>query len=123
AMQDISAPMRLRKLACRCRDCGSEIPVTAERPGREFCSATCRSAYHNRRKQRGADLYDLFMAMRFDREEARVAGTWSLLCRMAAQYRAEDERERPGLKSWEPVSAVKSRHPQLSAICIMAVSK
>jgi hypothetical protein len=118
-MSKISSQPMLRKIGCKCRECGSDIIVVDYNVARrEFCSATCRSAFHNRRKQRGAELYSLVMAMRFDRDRAREDGAWSLLCRMASSFKAEDDRERAGLKSWEPVAVVKARHPDLSATVV-----
>lgn len=99
-----------------CRDCGAEI--RPETRSREFCSATCRSTFHNRRKQRGADFYDLFMALRFDRTEAQDKGAWSLMCRMAATFKLEDQYERGGLPSWDTIGSVRARNPHLDATVV-----
>lgn len=40
---------------------------------------------------RGADLYDCFMAMRYDREAAKDRGLWALMCRMAQAWNDEDQ--------------------------------
>lgn len=40
---------------------------------------------------RGADLYDCFMALRYDREAAKDAGLWALMCRMAQSFHDEDK--------------------------------
>lgn len=111
---------KLQDPKCRCRECGGGI--VGDR-GKEFCRAECRSAFHNRRKRRGADLYDLLMAQRFDRDAAQHEGAWSFLCRMAAEFRAEDERERGGRRSWDSVSAVKARHPDVAAVKLTAVRR
>jgi hypothetical protein len=63
---------------------------------------------------RGAELYDVFMAMRFDREAAAAAGAWSLLCRMSANFRAADLRDRNGRPSWDDIKKIRARHPQLA---------
>ena len=94
-------PDAQRKLMRGCRECGNAF--TARRAGREFCSAKCRTDFHNRRARRGAELYDVLMNMRFDRANAEDSGAWFLLCRMAANFKAEDDRERaagggPGTK-------------------------
>jgi hypothetical protein len=68
---------------------------------------------------RSAEFYDLLMAMRFDRDRAQEDGAWSLLSRMASSFKAEDDRDRGGLKSWEPVAVVKARHPDLSATVVL----
>jgi len=79
----------------RYRECG--ISYEARRATREFCGAACRRAFNNRRMLRGADLYDLFMALRFDRENAKRSGAWSLMRRMAAHFKAEDDRARASI--------------------------
>jgi hypothetical protein len=101
-----------------CRECGDRLSTS-----REFCNGKCRSAFHNRRKQRGADLYDLVMSHRFEREDAKEQGAWSLLCRMASNFRQEDHEKRAGRKSWEPVAAVKRRHPQHGARRLVQVRR
>jgi hypothetical protein len=98
-----------------CRECGH--PVRTKRAS-AFCSAKCRATYHNRRACRGADLYDLVMGLRFDRVGAEAAGVWSLMCRMAASFRAEDERARAGRQSWDDVEKVKARNVHLLATVV-----
>ena len=65
--------------------------------------------------KRGAEFYDLVMAMRFDREAARMGGAWSLLCKIASEFRRMDERDRAGRVSWEPVSTIRLRWVRLLA--------
>jgi hypothetical protein len=65
---------------------------------------------------RGAILYDLFMAQRFERDAATEAGVWTLLTRLASDYRAEDERERAGRRSWRTIRAVLAARPSLLAM-------
>lgn len=67
---------------------------------------------------RGAALYDLLMVLRADRAAADEAGVLTLLSRMAAQFRREDERERDGRPSWDPISQVKARHAHLLATVV-----
>lgn len=99
-----------------CKDCGCAIPPTSK--SRDFCTASCRSNFHNRRKQRGADLYDLFMSLRFDRTVAKDKGAWSLMCRMAARFRMEDQRDRAGHQSWDSVEEVRERNPHLNSTVV-----
>lgn len=94
-----------------CRECGERL--ADQRAG--FCSKACRSRWHNRRAARGAKMYDLVMAIRFDREAAEAAGAWSLLCRMASHFRSLDERDRNGRPSWETLDQVKGRSARFSA--------
>jgi hypothetical protein len=96
-----------------CQECGQSF--TATRRTKTFCSTKCRQTYHNRAASRGADFFHLFMTIRFDRAAAQEAGAWAFMCRMAAAYRAEDERRRDGRKSWDCVDAVKRRNARLEA--------
>jgi hypothetical protein len=86
--------------AC-CAECGKggEEMVSTRKP-KTFCSSACRMAHTNRRRERGAELYDLFMALRYERELANKLGVWTMICKLAAEWVAEDARERGGRKSW-----------------------
>jgi hypothetical protein len=99
-----------------CRECG-------EQASREFCNSGCRGTFHNRRKQRGAALYDVVMSMRHDRETARAGGAWSLLCRMAADFKSDDDEKRAGRRSWDPICVVKARHSRLAARRLVQVRR
>lgn len=99
-----------------CRECGS--PFTPRRVTGAFCSGDCKRAFNNRRAMRGAELYDVVMSMRFDRAAAAEHQAWSLLCRMAMAFRAQDEAERSARKSWCPIKDVKMRKPVLSQIMV-----
>jgi hypothetical protein len=101
-----------------CRECGGSFAV--KRAGRDFCSVCCRQIFHNRKALRGALLYSIVMAMRFDRAAAIEAGAWSLLCRLAATFRAEDRLHRDGWISWETVADIKRRNPHLTSTLLGA---
>ena len=103
-----------------CRDCGASF--RARRATQEFCCSGCRQAFHNRASSRGAELYHLVMAMRFDRASAEAFGAWSLMCRMAAAFKAEDDRDRAGRTSWNDIPAVKARNTHLGStvVCLDA---
>jgi hypothetical protein len=83
-----------------CRECGQ--PFTAKRAHGEnlFCAVDCRKAWNNRRAVRGAQLYDLFMILRYQRGVAKARGVWAIVCRLAQDWREEDHRERAGRQSW-----------------------
>lgn len=49
---------------------------------------------------RGRDLYHLFMTLRYERGAAKLLGVWAIVCRMAMEWRKEDEAQRAGRKSW-----------------------
>lgn len=76
-----------------CRECGMPNPGKGA-----FCTDRCRTAWHNRRKARGAELYDFVMAWRFERGEA---DTMAMLARLASAYRDADNHVRDGRKSWD----------------------
>lgn len=81
-----------------CAECGQ--PYTAKRKASRFCCPQCRTDYLNRRNMRGAILYDLKMAERFERDDATKAGLMAIMNRLCADWRNEDNRQRGGRKSW-----------------------
>ncbi|MCW6509798.1 hypothetical protein [Lichenifustis flavocetrariae] len=100
-----------------CLECGAAYQT--DKQTSQFCSAACRRAYNNRRQTRGAELYDLFMAHRFDRSAARALRVLSMLNRLASMYREEDRRERGSRRSWTPPEVVAERAPHLRAIVLL----
>lgn len=84
----------------RCQECGK--PITGRRDGQEFCSTPCRQTFNNRRMQRGAELYDLFRALRRERGEAKDLAIWTAACQLELKWQTEDEAQRPGRKSYMP---------------------
>lgn len=86
-----------------CQECGSElvIPKKAPVPAKRFCSPKCRMEFNNRRRDRGAELYDLMMIMRFERDVGKDEKIWSLICNQASAYRDADKSKRQGRKSWQ----------------------
>lgn len=96
-----------------CLECGAAY--APRQPHGEFCSDPCRQAWNNRRMIRGAELYDLFMALRFDRSVATAFKVWRLLNRMASIFRDADRRERAGRPSWRSPREVLLRRPYLLA--------
>lgn len=85
-----------------CLECGGPAVQQGSTP-REFCCGGCRTAWHNRRRDRGAELYDLFMALRFERGPAKLYGLWTLLCALASAYRDADNHKRAGRRSWRRI--------------------
>lgn len=96
---------------CTCLECGS--PYTPRQADAEFCSPPCRKAWNNRRLVRGAELYDLVMALRWDRAVATGLHVFTVLSRMAAGFRREDLEQRGGRRSWAPPARIIARRPYL----------
>jgi len=72
------------------------------REGQEFCGRACRQDFNNRRLQRGADMYDLFRALRRERTTAKEMNIWTMMCRLEHKWQQEDERQRPNRRSYMP---------------------
>lgn len=106
----MSAPVQAVNV---CRECGKALERKETKRGgpRMFCDAPCRLAFNNRRRDRGAELYDLFMALRFEREKAAKSKVWSLLCDRASAYRDADKARRDGRKSWQSLRAAMEALP------------
>jgi len=105
-----------------CFECGTTFQADLEQE-QCFCTGKCKDRWNNRRRLRGAELYDLFMNMRFDRAAAKEAGVWSVMCRMASQWRHEDDNafnigktKRPGRKSFSPIRRVLQRNVRYQAV-------
>lgn len=55
-----------------------------------FCQPACKMDWHNRRRLRGALLYDLFMAARYQRDVAVSVSATSRMSQLAAEFRERD---------------------------------
>lgn len=73
----------------KCLECGGSLGD--KKSAARFCSSPCRKSWNNRRMVRGAELYDAFMAMRYDRHWSRAVGMWQLICRLASDWKNQDE--------------------------------
>lgn len=93
-----------------CLECGAPTATRAS-----FCSIGCRRRWNNRRKVRGAVLYDLYMAHRYDRPIAEALQALSLINRLVSTFRAEDNAARAGRRSWRKPGAVLDERPYLRA--------
>ncbi|ACL60631.1 hypothetical protein [Methylobacterium nodulans] len=110
-----TAPLRGERT---CLECGQPYGAAARHS--EFCTPTCRQAFNNRRLQRGAELYDLYMAHRFQRPIAKLLKLLSCLNRLAHLYREEDRRERAARLSWRAPEVVLASRPYLRAVRLSA---
>ena len=102
---------------CRtCLECGTSYTARIARG--DFCSPRCRKDWNNRRALRGAELYDLFMAHRFDRARAAELRLLGAMNRMASNWRGDDRDRRAGRRSWRDPEAVLADRPYLRAIAV-----
>ncbi len=107
-----------------CRECGAIFAAT--RSDAEFCrGASCRRDWNNRRLQRGAELYDLFMTIRHERrltEKLKGDGfnLWTAACRLAMHWKIEDEQDRGGRRSYQyvPDLVAKGKFTSLAGVFI-----
>lgn len=79
-----------------CRECGQPRSDHTKKRW-TFCTPQCRMAWHNRRRDRGAELYDVLMAWRYERDRTDCMAQ---LARLASAYHAADTRLRDGRRSW-----------------------
>ena len=82
-----------------CAECGVGLPpAKPNAPHQRFCGAACRKRFNNRRATRGAELFDYYMSMRYQR--ATHGGNIAVMNQMALAWRDEDRAEREGRQSW-----------------------
>lgn len=84
-----------------CKECGH--PYSYQKGSKLFCSHECGVAFNNRRLERGAEMYDLVMSMRFERKTAKQNELWTTVCRLASAYRDADKTKRDGRQSWKKI--------------------
>ena len=96
-----------------CLECGGRRDL--HRAG-SFCCTPCRKAWGNRRMTRGAELYDLYMVLRYDRQTGVEIGAFQAINRLVSIFRQEDNRERAGRRSWRPPREVLLDRPSLKTM-------
>lgn len=107
AAQAASAPAKVRE----CLECGGGLAPTAQATA-EFCCDRCRKLWNNRRMVRGAQLYDLWMLVRYERGLARLRGLMNLMSALARAFHDADVYYRNGRRSWRRCSDVLDSIPQ-----------
>ena len=110
------APDREGRLDAACLECGKRHRVRQGIHPAIFCCRACRTAWNNRRAKRGAELYDLVMAHRFERKAARELGAMAAINRLASIFRQQDDRERSLRRSWRPLREVLLDRPGLKTM-------
>lgn len=96
--------------------CGQEL--ADRKRGADFCSGSCRAAFHRLRAERGALLYDLFMVHRFERDLAGREKVLTLMNRAASRWRDEDMAARAGRRTWRRFGDVIAAAPWLRAVIL-----
>lgn len=81
-----------------CAECGK--PFKAMQPRAAYCGAPCRRKFNNRRRDRGAVLYDALMATRFDPKDKRPDN--GVVNALLDAYRTADTAARAARPSWQP---------------------
>lgn len=102
-----------------CLECTS--PLAGKKDLADFCTDKCRKTWNNRRATRGAELYDIFMAIRFRRSVAGGLGLWQLMCRMASVWKHEDDDA--GRRSFSEPEVAKMRAIRYVATKVKAHSR
>lgn len=96
-MSDKAKPLRAGKA---CRECGRPLAGLGLKPSAVFCCAEHRKAWNNRRMIRGAEMYDLMMGIRYERELAGTKNLMTVISNLARAYRDADKATRDGRQSW-----------------------
>lgn len=89
-----------------CRECGIDLAPLGLKKSAVFCKAEHRKDWNNRRMVRGAELYDLFMEKRYDRDTKEARDAWTIMSNLALAYRSADKKRRNGRKSWNAKETV-----------------
>lgn len=98
-----------------CLNCGNAFESNRPKGTVFQCSGECRREFNNRRATRGAEIYDLMMTLRYDRQAATDDAVWSKACALLASFRADDGTTRGGRRSWQDHNAVIARKPAVYA--------
>lgn len=89
-----------------CQECGSPFENAVAKT--RFCSTGCREVFNRRRRDRGAELYDVYMSVRYDDHGAES----HILDNMVKAYKVADHVKRDGRPSWQPWSEAQMAIPQ-----------
>lgn len=96
--------MQLRDRTCR--ECGNSFKPRQH--SAMFCGTPCRMKFNKRRRERGAELYDVFMSARIENNaEARA-----VLDTLTRSYLDSDTHARAGRHSWQSWRYAQMQIPQ-----------
>lgn len=111
---EAAAPMSRRAAPTFQREClWCAAPFAAKSSHGEFCRLECRRSFNNQRAMRGAELYDLAMATRYDRGRATTLGCLQMMWTLCRLFREDDQRVRAGRQSWRDPEVIIERRPYL----------
>jgi len=103
----------MSRLVGTCLECGGARKTSR---ASEFCCSPCRRTWGKRRMLRGSELYDIYMAHRFERETAADLGVMQAINRLASIFRMEDHAERASRQSWRKPRDVMMDRPGLKTM-------
>ncbi|MBF0305167.1 MAG: hypothetical protein HQL41_05915 [Alphaproteobacteria bacterium] len=86
-----------------CRECGA--PFWLMKTDQAFCRNACRQAFHKRRYERGAQLYDFAMEWR----GKRLRGGFTRLCRIIDDWLRENRERADARKAHMRIEHEKGR--------------
>lgn len=96
-------PVQMKLRNRLCQECGQ--PFQATQPAL-FCGRVCRVTFNNRRRARGAMLYDFLMAQAY----ANVPDD-GIVGRLLTAFRERDAQARSGRPSWQPNEMARMEVP------------
>lgn len=87
-----------------CAECGGDI-YGPGRPAKRgpvprFCSPRCGDVFNDRRKERGAQLYDLVMGRAYEPNDPLRPDITTLVATLKRKWRNDDWHSRGNRKSW-----------------------
>lgn len=82
-----------------CKECGTGF--NPRQRTALFCGVPCKQTFHNRRRERGAELYDFIMQDRHDK----------LIDALLAAYVMADKAMREGRPSFQDIETAMQRMP------------
>src|SRR5688572_17639911 len=91
-----------------CQECGKSF--TPKTPTRLFCDTPCRNAFNARRRDRGAELYDVLMVQKFEPNKWD-ANQIPPVDKLLLAYKAADDARRGGRRSWQNAWDVSTKLP------------
>lgn len=94
-----------------CQECGQGFK--SHKPGRQFCTDSCRHRHNRRRRDRGTELYD-FVMLAHAGDSAVQGKAADMVAALCKAYTRADQALRQGRRSFQRYNAavmgIKSVH-------------